>query len=119
YRHANRLAGRQEGREVAADARDHRDRPGVHQLRESLAAILVGNLDPERAEPTEAVDDPRRHLTVAIDRIGVDLFQQELLELGEKRGGTGHVFRLGLGKWMDQVEPQAAAEELSDEAFLP
>ena len=57
--HADRLRGGEERGEVAVHARHHADRVGVGRLAQAEAAVLLGDLDAERADAPGVRRSPR------------------------------------------------------------
>ncbi len=58
---------------------------GVGLLRQAEPAVLARDLDAERPDRAQAVDDVFGDLALAVDRVRVHLLAQERLELCEER----------------------------------
>jgi hypothetical protein len=80
----------------------------------SFIASLLRDLHPEAPELGEPLDDARRHLALAVDRVRVDLLDQEALELLHEVPEPGP-FGGRLGEGVDEIEPEPAEEDLLQE----
>src|SRR4029077_20828593 len=78
--YADGLRRREQRGEVPVLAGDQPDRVRVTRLAQAQAAILLRNLDPERAQIPEPLEHGGRDLSLAIDLIAVDLLPQEAIE---------------------------------------
>ena len=103
------MGGEQRG-ERAVDRRHQLDRFHIGELRQTEPIIFPRDLDAERAELAQPVDDVVGNLALAIDAIGVHVFPQEPLELVEERFGAGDFVSILFGVGMNQVHPQRAEE---------
>ena len=113
---ADRLVrGEQRGQRGVPGA-GQRQRAVVVDLREPEPAVLLGHLHTERADRLEPVEHVLGDLRVALDRERVDLALEEVAQLRQERlalldrGGVEPRLR------RDQVEPEAAEEQLLAEA---
>src|SRR6185503_3293850 len=88
-RDADRLMRRKQRRERAVDRRDQLDGFHVRQLRQSQPAVLAWNLDPERAEVAESLNDALRDFALAVDLVGIDVLTEEAFEFVEEGFGAG------------------------------
>ena len=84
-RDADRLVGREEGRQAAAVAPEQHHRAGVDVLRESEPAVLLRDLDPERPHLAESLDDVFGDLAVPVDLVRVHPPFEERLKLAQER----------------------------------
>src|SRR5207245_3522917 len=114
-----RLVGGEQGGDGAVDPGDKADGPRVAVLRQAEAAAAARDLDAERAELPEPVDDVRRHLARAVDLVAVDLVLEERLEGLEKGPRARLVLGIGLRVGVDEVETELAVEQVADEALRP
>ena len=91
-RHADRLMrGEQRGQVAAIAAEQHRG-AAVVRLRQAEPAVFDGDLDAERAELREAVEDVLRDFAGAIDLIGIDVLVEKAAEPLEKSVALVAVF---------------------------
>ena len=109
------MGGEQRG-ERAVDRRHQLDRFHIGELRQTEPIIFPRDLDAERAELAQPVDDVVGNLALAVDAIGIDVLAEESLELVEKRFRAGDFVRVLFGVGVNQVHPQLAEEQVADEA---
>ena len=93
-----------------------RQRAVVVDLREPEPAVLLGHLHAERAELLEPVDHRVGDARVALDRQRVDVLDEERAQALEEPLAALDRLGVELRLGMDQVEPQAAEEEVLAEA---
>ena len=115
-RDPDRLGGGEQGGEIAVLAGHHADRVGVAVLAQTQAAVLGGDLDPERTDLAEAADHVLRDLALAIDPVAVHPLAHEALEPGHERPRPLEVLGIRRGEGMDEVEAERTLEQLADEA---
>jgi hypothetical protein len=87
-------------------------------VRESEPVVLARDLDAERAELRQTLDDVVGDPSLALDGGAVDLALAECPELGEKSLPVFDVLRGGGGVRMDEVEPEPAEVQLLSERRL-
>src|SRR5690606_13231108 len=94
---------------------DDRDVLVVAALPESEAAVLLRDLDAERAQTAQSVDYVFRDLARALDRLAVDRLR-ELVEPAMELGST--LLLVGVLRWwrVDQIEAETSKEQLTNEA---
>src|SRR2546430_3103950 len=114
--HADRLMRRQERRDGAVDRRDQLDGLHVRQLREAQPTVLARDLDPERAQVAQALDDSVGDLALAVDAVRIDLLAEQALELVEERLRPPHLLGILLGVGMDEIEAKLPEEQVAYEA---
>ena len=118
-RHADRLVRGEQRADRRAGRADQRQRLVVVHLGEAEAAVLGVDLHAEGAELLEPVDDLVGDPRLALDPGAVDL---RLAEVAQPGRGTprraGRPRRRGQRVRVDQVEPEAAEEQLLGEAGL-
>ena len=90
----------------------------VVDLREAEAAVLLGDLHPERAEVLEALDDVVGDLRVVLDLLRVDPLGQERAEALEELLALGDALGVDLRLRMDEVELEVAEVHAAAEAGL-
>jgi hypothetical protein len=113
---ADRLVRRQQRAERRVPGAHERQRPVVVHLRQAEPAVLLGHLHPERAEVLEAVDHGLGDLRVALDLQRIDVLGEEGAQPLQERLALLHRGGVELGLRVDQVEVQAAEEEVLAEA---
>src|SRR2546426_5418390 len=114
--HADRLMRRQERRDGAVDRRDQLDGLHIRQLREAQPTVLARDLDPERAQVAQALDDSVGDLALAVDAVRIDLLAEQALELVEERLRPPHLLGILLGVGMDEIEAKLPEEQVAYEA---
>ena len=117
-RYADRLVRGEQRADRGAGRADERQRLVVVHLGEAEAAVLDVDLHAERAELLEPVDHLVRDARLALDVGAVDLRLAEVAQLREELLAAPDVLAGGHGMGMDEVEPEAAEEELLGEARL-
>ncbi len=115
-RHADRLMGGDERGQVCVPTAEQHRGPAIIHLRQTEAAVLLGNLDRESAHREEVVDILLRDFAGAIDFIGVHVRFEISPQFGEKPFARGAIFGALLGERKDAVEIVAANEEVAREA---
>ena len=113
---ADRLVRGQQRRQRGVHRARQRQRAVVVDLREPEPAVLLGHLHAERAELLEPVDHGVGDAGVALDRQRVDVLDQERPQALEEPLAALDRLGVELRLGMDQVEPQAAEEEVLAEA---
>jgi hypothetical protein len=113
---ADRLVGREQGGERRVPDAGERQCAVVIDLREPEPAVLLGHLHAQRAERLEPVEDAVGDLGVALDLQRVDLRLQERAQPREERLALLDRGRVEPRLRRDQVEPEAAEEQLLAEA---
>ena len=116
--HADRLVRGQERARGAAAARDQRQRAVVGHLGQPQAPVLPRNLDPERPQLGQALEDLVGNPSVAVHGVAVQLVVREPGQALQERRGASGLFRVLLGVRMDELQGQASPEELLHEAAL-
>ena len=76
-RNADRLVSGKQSGEIAVLAGDHLDRPPVSDLRQPETAVFRGDLDAERAQLFQALNDVGGQLAGSVDLFRVDVFFEE------------------------------------------
>src|SRR5690606_22513973 len=114
-RYADRLVCGQQHTERSSRRADDRDRLVVAALAETEAAVLLRDLDAERAQTAQSVDYVFRDLARALDRLAVDRLR-ELVEPAMELGST--LLLVGVLRWwrVDQIEAETSKEQLTNEA---
>ena len=116
----------QTDRLVRGEQRRDRGVPGAGQaerlvvvdLREAEAAVLLGDLHPERAEVLEALDDVVGDLRVVLDLLRVDPLGQERAEALEELLALADALSVDLGLGMDEAEVEVTEVHPAPEGRL-
>src|SRR4029077_13003228 len=90
--------------DISVPTPEQNRRAAIIKLRQTETAVLLRNLDPERAECGEPGEIFRRNFPGTVDLVRIDMFVQISFEFLQKiRAGGLVVFALG-GVWMNPVE---------------
>src|SRR5688572_19769282 len=116
-RDSNRLVSRQQRCKRSILGCHHLDRADVAHLRQTEPAVLLRNLDPERAHVAQFLNERLRQLTSAVYLFGVDALHKRA-QLVHERLGARFFRRIRRRMWMDEIEAKAAEVELPDEARM-
>src|SRR5439155_26537237 len=114
--HADRLMRREERGDRSADGVRELDGLHVRQLREAQPTVLARDLDPERAQVAQALDDGVGDLALAVDAVRIDLLAEQALELVEERLRPPHLLGILFGVGMDEIEAKLPEEQVAYEA---
>jgi hypothetical protein len=115
-RQSDGLVRRQQRGERAVLARHHRDRARVARVRESHAAVLGRDLDAERAHLAQLLHVRLGDVARPVDHVGVDALEEVAQLREELRGARLLGGILDDRMRMDEIEAEAAEEQLADEA---
>jgi hypothetical protein len=115
---ADRLMGREQGRQRRVRLARERQGLVVVDLRQAEAAVLLGDLHAEGAELLEPLDDVLGDLRVALDLERIDPLLEEGAHPDQEGVALGRQLGGGLGLGVDDLRLEVAEEQLLAEAGL-
>ena len=114
-RNTNGLVGGQQSRHVAAPASEQHRGAAIVCLRKPEAAVFRRNLDSERSQPGESLDDLIGNFSGLVNPVRIGAARKKILQPAEKGVSLVSIFHGLLGKGHDLRQIVAPEEQSAGE----